>query len=116
MWGDQPGVADSPSNQIGTPAVSFIALLDTGSSDLVVETAVQVDSCNGCATTGPLYDPTLSSSAVISNSAVAINYGIGNDTGVLVSDTVSFGGFSLPKTVRSSVVRRPLGLAGLTGQ
>ncbi|KAL8290506.1 hypothetical protein RQP46_002764 [Phenoliferia psychrophenolica] len=77
--------------QVGTPPVNYLALLDTGSADLVIETAVQADSCNGCQTDGPLYSPAASSSA-----------DIGNDTGVLVSDVVTFGGYTLPKTTMAA--------------
>ncbi|KAM0755097.1 acid protease [Meredithblackwellia eburnea MCA 4105] len=85
--------------EIGTPPVSYLTLLDTGSSDLVVETAIQNDSCSGCAVSGPLYDPRRSSTANITTIPVSIEYSIGFDSGVLVNDVVQVGDFLKNQTL-----------------
>ena len=79
---------------VGTPPVEFLALLDTGSSDLVLESAVQADSCRNCTTTGPLYNAANSSSSNVSSTVVNLAYGIGTFEGVVAHDLVSFGSFN----------------------
>lgn len=79
---------------VGTPPVTYVTLLDTGSSDLVLETAVQNDSCVQCVTDGPLYSISGSSTANSTGVTVNLAYGIGTDSGVVVQDVVNFGGFT----------------------
>lgn len=71
-----------------------MALLDTGSSDLILETAVQNDSCVQCVTDGPLYSIAGSSTANSSGITVDLTFGIGEDSGVIVQDVVTFAGFT----------------------
>ncbi|KAM0753939.1 acid protease [Meredithblackwellia eburnea MCA 4105] len=93
---DSSSVSFYADVQIGTPPVTFLALMDTGSSDMFVATAVQSDSCTGgCTITGPLYNPNSSSTAQVSGTSISLTYGIGSDSGVLVQDQVSFGSYSL---------------------
>ncbi|KAI5477921.1 NAD(P)-binding protein [Pseudohyphozyma bogoriensis] len=76
---------------VGTPATDIL--------DLVLETAVQDVSCVNCVTTGALYVPSNSSTANITTIPVDLEYGIGFDIGVAVSDVVSFGGFNATQTL-----------------
>ncbi|KAG6810685.1 hypothetical protein H0H92_010741 [Tricholoma furcatifolium] len=71
---------------IGTPAQNFNFILDTGSSDLWV-----VDSqCTSCGTiSAPTYVASASSSLILSNSDIQIQYGSGSVGGQIGQDTVS---------------------------
>lgn len=88
--------------QVGTPPVQMLVTLDTGSSDLVLETAVQADSCTGCVTTGNLYNATASSTANVTSTPVDIEYLLGGDQGVVVTDIVSVGSFNFTQVCRKS--------------
>lgn len=51
-------------------------------------------SCvSDCRITAPLYDPSASSSAIVSDTPVSIVYGTGQADGVLVEDSASMAGF-----------------------
>ncbi|KAF8990499.1 aspartic peptidase domain-containing protein [Cyathus striatus] len=85
------------SVSIGTPSQNFNVILDTGSSDLWVADT----TCNYCSTNTPLFDSSKSSTfkkqTTGANSAeTQIQYGIGQVSGVIASDTVSMGGFTIP--------------------
>jgi cathepsin D len=71
----------------------FDVVLDTGSSDLWVTSS----QCTACASGGPEFDSTKSTSFVASSNVqpVTIQYGSGSVEGVLGQDTVSMGGFTV---------------------
>lgn len=75
---------------IGTPAVDFDVIMDTGSADLIIATA----DCDGCDTETTTYTASSSSTAVTSTTAFSITYGSGTASGVLDTDTVSIAGYS----------------------
>lgn len=77
---------------IGNPSVSFDLILDTGSSDLVVLAA---PCYYGCDNSTQLYQPQNSATSKVSTIPFAIEYGIGEATGVLINDEVKLGGFSV---------------------
>lgn len=55
---------------VGTPAVDYNVILDTGSSDLILATS----PCTGCETTTTLYTPSDSSTVTTSTTTFAITY------------------------------------------
>ncbi|KAF8971140.1 aspartic peptidase domain-containing protein [Flammula alnicola] len=88
---------------IGTPPQSFGVILDTGSSDLWLAGT----TCKRCSSTTPLFQTTQSSTfqggsstvgttGTTIGSRIQITYGSGQVTGLLSSDTVSMGGFTIP--------------------
>lgn len=78
---------------LGTPPQTFQVILDTGSSDLWVITT----SCTSCTSDETPFDASKSSSYAASNSQLTINYGSGSVKGTVAEDTVSCGGFTVPK-------------------
>lgn len=78
---------------LGTPPQTFQVILDTGSSDLWVVTT----SCTSCTSDETPFDASKSSSYAASNSQLTINYGSGSVKGTVAEDTVSCGGFTVPK-------------------
>lgn len=76
---------------IGTPPVAFELTVDTGSADLIVQTA---PCLSGCDSTTPLYRPGDSSTSSTNKSTFSINYQVGSATGSIISDVVGFGGYS----------------------
>ncbi|KAK4701712.1 hypothetical protein P7C70_g4515, partial [Phenoliferia sp. Uapishka_3] len=101
---------------VGTPAVDFNVILDTGSADLILATS----PCTGCETTTTLYNPSDSSSATTSSTAFSITYGSGDAAGTLAKDTVSMGGFNISQqtfaactTLDQVVTDKISGLLGL---
>ncbi|KAG6822690.1 hypothetical protein H0H93_005073, partial [Arthromyces matolae] len=79
------------SINIGTPAQTFNVILDTGSSDLWVADT----SCATCSSSTPRYDSTKSSSFVTANQNTQIKYGSGDVAGVVGTETVSMGPFTV---------------------
>ncbi|GAA6044767.1 hypothetical protein JCM8097_002880 [Rhodosporidiobolus ruineniae] len=78
---------------LGTPAREFPLLFDTGSADLWVYE-------DGTGSQHPEYDPTESRSSVTEpREEWSIRYGKGSQTGVLVQDVVSLGGYTVNDTV-----------------
>ncbi|KAF9266781.1 acid protease [Marasmius fiardii PR-910] len=82
---------------VGTPAVSYNVILDTGSSDLwLADPSICSSSdCSHIAT----FNPDNSSSVKVSTSPFSITYGSGFASGRLVSDTVQMAGFSVSNQV-----------------
>ncbi|KAL8278599.1 hypothetical protein RQP46_008891 [Phenoliferia psychrophenolica] len=87
-------------------------MLDTGSSDLYLMTAAQPDSCTDCVITGPLYNASASSTANVSTTPVSIRYLIGETSGVVVQDVVSFGSFSANQTLAATSISHNITTVG----
>ncbi|CAE6529605.1 unnamed protein product [Rhizoctonia solani] len=82
--------------EVGTPPQSYAVILDTGSSDMWLQSI----ECAPC--TGKKIDPTISSTLQQSSSPFSIAYGIGSVKGTLVNDVVSIGsssGFTIQNQV-----------------
>ncbi|KAJ7043567.1 aspartic peptidase A1 [Mycena alexandri] len=105
---------------IGTPAVSFDVILDTGSADLWVAGS----NCNEGCSSVPTFDPSASSSLTNQSTPFDITYGSGEALGTLMSDTVQMAGFSVANQVfavcdevSSGLLTNPVsGLLGLAWQ
>ncbi|KAJ7066591.1 aspartic peptidase A1 [Mycena amicta] len=80
---------------IGTPAVSFDVILDTGSADLWVAGNSCTQGCNSVAT----FDSSASTSFVNKSTEFQITYGSGAARGALATDTVQMAGFSVSNQV-----------------
>ncbi|CCO31340.1 Pepsin A [Rhizoctonia solani AG-1 IB] len=76
------------SVEVGTPPRSYAVILDTGSSDMWLQSV----ECAPC--TGKKMDPATSSTLQPSSSPFSIAYGIGSVKGILVNDVVSIGSSS----------------------
>jgi len=77
---------------MGTPPQKFVALFDTGSSNLWMPQK----GCKSCGRRkGNFYDSSASSTYKANGTSFAIRYGTGSLTGVLASDVVSVGGSAL---------------------
>ncbi|KAG2142916.1 aspartic peptidase domain-containing protein [Suillus bovinus] len=102
---------------IGTPAVSFDVILDTGSSDLWVASSSCGTSCGSIAT----YNPSSSSTFQNLSTPFSIVYGSGSAEGYVAQDTVQMAGFSVSSqgfavvdAVSQSLLTSPVsGLLGL---
>lgn len=81
---------------VGTPPASYGVALDTGSSDLWF----QSEACIGCE--GVKFQTT-SSSLQQSSTPFSIQYGSGTVGGMIASDTVSMGGFTVQNQVMGLV-------------
>lgn len=105
---------------IGTPAVSFDVILDTGSSDLWVAGSSCGTSCGSVAT----YNPSSSSTFQNLSTPFDINYGSGSAEGYVAQDTVQMAGFSVSSqgfavvdVVSTGLLTSPVsGLLGLAWQ
>ncbi|EGN95223.1 hypothetical protein SERLA73DRAFT_187569 [Serpula lacrymans var. lacrymans S7.3] len=105
---------------IGTPAVAFDVILDTGSSDLWVADNSCQTGCNRVAT----YDVTTSSTFKNLSQPFSIQYGSGEAAGSLGQDVVQIAGFSVANqtfgavnAVSSGLLNTPVsGLIGLAWQ
>jgi len=96
---------------MGTPAVAYNVLLDTGSSDLWL---AGVGCGAGCPQNVQAYAPANSSSFANLSVPFSITYDIGFAEGYLATETVQMAGFALPGQVfgahRCFPVSRPSGL------
>lgn len=115
--GDEPNdIAYYASITIGTPPLSYLVQLDTGSSDLIVAAA---PCYSGCESDSILYNSANSTTSQVSGNPFSIGYGSGSASGFITSDIVGFAGFSLtqtfgPATRSVGVVRGKVsGLLGL---
>lgn len=70
---------------------SFQVILDTGSSDLWVAS----NSCRSCPNGSPLFDSSQSSTFSSNDQSIEIDYGSGEVVGIVATDTVNMGGFSV---------------------
>jgi hypothetical protein len=81
---------------IGTPAVAYDVILDTGSSDLfLVSSSCTSQACSGV----PTFNPSSSSSFTSTNQAFAVTYGSGDASGTLGKDVVQMAGFEVNNQV-----------------
>lgn len=76
---------------IGTPAMSFDVILDTGSADLWIAAS----SCGSACGTSATFDPSTSSSFKNQSTSFAIQYGSGDAEGYIGEDVVQMAGFSV---------------------
>ncbi|KAI9067956.1 acid protease [Trametes sanguinea] len=92
---------------VGTPAISYNVILDTGSSDLwlAASDGVSTDS-DGI----PTFDPSSSSTFADLNTSFSISYGSGAARGTLGKDTVQFAGFEVDSQVFGVVTQVSQGL------
>ncbi|KDN49659.1 hypothetical protein RSAG8_01724, partial [Rhizoctonia solani AG-8 WAC10335] len=103
--------------EVGTPPQSYAVILDTGSSDMWLQSV----ECAPC--TGKKINTTISSTLQRSSSPFSITYGIGSVKGTLVNDVVSIGSssdFTVQKQVWGLVnytlgTPMPGDIAGLMG-
>jgi len=73
--------------QIGTPAVSFLVLFDTGSSNLWVPAS----NCTNCASSKTKYNPSASSTSKSNGTSFEIQYGTGSMKGFVAHDLLKIG-------------------------
>jgi hypothetical protein len=76
---------------VGTPAVAYEVVLDTGSADLWLVDSQCGQNCNGF----PPYTPSSSSTFSNSSKPFAITYGSGQASGYLAQDVVQMAGFQV---------------------
>ena len=72
-------------------AQQFNVILDTGSSDLWVAST----DCQACPQNDVLFDNTKSSTFSTQNQQISISYGSGEVAGIVATDTVNMGGFTV---------------------
>ncbi|VDC02988.1 unnamed protein product [Peniophora sp. CBMAI 1063] len=102
---------------VGTPAVAYNVVLDTGSADFWLA----APDCSGCPSGIETFDGSSSSSFSNLSESFSISYGSGSASGYLVSDTVQMAGFEVTSqtfgvcdTVESGLIDSPVsGLLGL---
>ncbi|TFY55761.1 hypothetical protein EVG20_g9201 [Dentipellis fragilis] len=80
---------------VGTPAVAYNVILDTGSADLWLADSACVTGC----TNVPTFNPESSSSYKNLSTAFSITYGSGRASGVLATDVVQMAGFQVENQV-----------------
>jgi len=105
---------------IGTPAVSYNVVMDTGSSDLWVTSSKCEGNCDGVNT----FSSSQSTSFTNLSTPFEIKYGSGSAQGSLGKDVVQMAGFSVPNqvfalcdVVSSDLLQSPVsGLIGLAWQ
>jgi len=73
--------------QLGTPAVTYIVLFDTGSSNLWVPAS----NCTNCASSKTKYNPDASTTYQANGTKFEIQYGTGSMEGFVVHDVITIG-------------------------
>ncbi|KZT72002.1 acid protease [Daedalea quercina L-15889] len=109
---------------IGTPAVSFDIILDTGSSDLWVASSETTGASTNIPSGIATFDSASSSTFKSLNQSFSITYDSGEAQGTLAEDTVQMAGFAVSSQVfatvsevSSNVLSAPVsGLMGLAWQ
>ncbi|KAH9893556.1 aspartic peptidase domain-containing protein [Cubamyces lactineus] len=81
---------------VGTPAISYNVILDTGSSDLWLAASDGVSTNDDGI---PTFDPSASSTFSDLNTSFSISYGSGAARGTLGKDVVQFAGFEVDSQV-----------------
>ncbi|GAA5823701.1 hypothetical protein JCM3770_006683 [Rhodotorula araucariae] len=104
---------------IGVPAQYMNCILDTGSADLWIASDL-CSSEDGCAATIPLFNSTLSTTALDMNTSFSVRYGSGSAQGEIFQDYVSFAGYNVSNqafAIVESVSQDLLGgeISGLMG-
>jgi cathepsin D len=92
---------------VGNPAQTFGLVVDTGSSDLWFATT----GCVGCQGTNFL-DTSQSKSLALSNTRINLAYGSGDASGVIATDTVSMGPYTVNPQTFVAVNQVSQGLIG----
>ncbi|KIY60860.1 acid protease, partial [Cylindrobasidium torrendii FP15055 ss-10] len=80
---------------LGTPAVSYNIVFDTGSADFWIASSNCTSGCENV----PTFDPSSSSSFKSANQDFSITYGTGHASGTLATDVVQLAGFSVTDQV-----------------
>ncbi|KAI9510043.1 acid protease [Russula earlei] len=105
---------------VGTPAVAYNVILDTGSADFWLIDSTCTQNCDGL----PVFNPSSSSTFTNGSKAFSITYGSGQATGTLATDVVQMAGFevnnqvfALCSQISSGLLASPVsGLMGLGWQ
>jgi cathepsin D len=84
---------------IGTPPQDFRVVLDTGSSDLWLAG----ETCTSCPSSTPIFKSSASSSFQSGSIRTPISYGLGGVDGLLSSDIVQMGGFTIDDQILVNV-------------
>ncbi|VDC04081.1 unnamed protein product [Peniophora sp. CBMAI 1063] len=89
------------SVSVGTPAQTFDVVMDTGSSDLWIETT----ECTNCPQGNAQLNTGQSSSISTSSNSVSFSYGQGQAQGTMATDTVSLAGFTISSQTFGAVTQ-----------
>jgi hypothetical protein len=83
------------STAIGTPAVAYDIILDSGSADHLLISSCISQACDSI----PTFNPSSSGSFTSTNRASSVTYASGDASGALGKDVVQMGGFELSDQV-----------------
>ncbi|CDR49719.1 hypothetical protein NBRC10512_006707 [Rhodotorula toruloides] len=82
---------------VGTPAQNLPVILDTGSSDLVIQSACDPANFNNLPVCTAVFDSSKSSTFASTGVNHTVAYVSDSISGTIVTDTVNLGGISIPK-------------------